>query len=68
MYGFAKRVKTQWGTYNISCFEKVQGKSLEDVEGTFEIARGYGNTLGKLHALLKEYPVVFKLPYIVFAS
>lgn len=53
---FAKQVNTEWGMVNVSCFEKVPGESLEDVAGTLEMVRGYGNTLGKLHALLKEYP------------
>lgn len=50
------QVSTEWGTYNVSCFEKVPGKSLEDIEGTLQIVKGYGETLGKLHALMKEYP------------
>ena len=52
----AKQVSTEWGTFNVSCFEKVPGKSLEDTNGTLQIVRGYGYTLGKLHSLLKEYP------------
>jgi len=52
----AKQVATEWGKYNVSCFEKVPGKSLEDVAGTLDIVKGYGHTLGKMHALLKEYP------------
>ena len=53
---FAKQMHTEWGVYNVSCFEKVPGESLENVNGTLEIAKGYGYTLGNLHALLKEYP------------
>ena len=40
----------------ISCFEKVPGESLEDIQGTPDLAKGYGNILGKLHAQLKDYP------------
>lgn len=50
------QINTEWGTYNVSCFEKVAGKSLEDTKGTLQIVKGYGKTLGKLHALTKEYP------------
>ena len=53
---FVRQISTEWGTFNVSCFEKVPGKSLEDVEGTLQIVEGYGRTLGKLHALMKEYP------------
>ena len=53
---FAKQIHTEWGVYNVSCFEKVPGESLEEVNGTLEIVKGYGYTLGTLHALLKEYP------------
>lgn len=52
----ATQIQTEWGIYNVSCFEKVPGKSLEDAEGTLDIVRGYGRTLGELHALTKEYP------------
>ena len=50
------QINTEWGTYNVSCFEKVSGNSLEDTKGTFQIVKGYGKTLGELHALMKEYP------------
>lgn len=53
---FTKRVHTEWGIFNVSCFEKVPGINLEDIDGTLQIVRGYGRTLGKLHALMKEYP------------
>lgn len=53
---WVKQVATEWGKYNVSCFEKVPGESLEDVAGTLDIVKGYGHTLGKMHALLKEYP------------
>lgn len=49
-------VSTEWGDYNVSCFERVQGEDLESIEGTLEIARGYGRSLGRLHTLLKDYP------------
>ena len=50
------QINTEWGTYNVSCFEKVSGNSLEDTRGTLQIIKGYGKTLGELHALMKEYP------------
>ncbi len=52
----ADAIATEWGEYNVSCFECVEGDDLEDVGFTPEIARGYGRSLGRLHALLKEYP------------
>ena len=52
----AGQIRTEWGNFNVSCFEKVPGKSLEETESTLQVARGYGQTLGKLHALMKEYP------------
>lgn len=54
--GFVKQVTTKWGTFNVSCFEKVPGESLEDIQGIPNLAKGYGNILGKLHAQLKDYP------------
>lgn len=53
---FFGQINTEWGTYNVSCFEKVSGNSLEDTKGTLQIVKGYGKTLGELHALMKEYP------------
>lgn len=50
------QINTKWGIYNISCFEKVPGDSLEDTDGTLQIVKGYGETLGMLHSLMKEYP------------
>lgn len=50
------QINTKWGVYNIPCFEKVPGKSLEDADGTLQIVKGYGKTLGMLHSLMKEYP------------
>ncbi|MBQ8821747.1 MAG: phosphotransferase [Lachnospiraceae bacterium] len=50
------QINTEWGAYNVSCFEKVAGKSLEDTNGTLQSVKGYGKTLGELHGLLKEYP------------
>lgn len=47
---------TRWGAYNVSCFEAVPGNTLEDCEGTPGLVRGYGKTLGRLHALMKRYP------------
>lgn len=53
---FARELDTEWGRYHVSCFEKVPGQSLEDVQGTVSIVRGYGQILGKLHAWMKVYP------------
>ena len=49
-------ISTQWGTYNVSCFEKVSGKTLEDTDGSLELARGYGRMRAELHNLSAEYP------------
>lgn len=49
-------ITTKWGSYNVSCFEEVPGDSLEDCEGSLALVRGYGKSLGMLHALLKTYP------------
>ena len=53
---FAKEMRTEWGTFHVSCFAKVSGNSLEDTKGNLSVVRGYGQTLGKLHSLMKEYP------------
>lgn len=53
---FAKEIRTEWETFNVSCFAKVPGNSLEDTKGNLSIVRGYGQILGKLHSLMKEYP------------
>ena len=53
---FVKEVRTEWGTFNVSCFAKVPGNSLEDTKGGLSIIRGYGQILGKLHSLMKDYP------------
>ena len=53
---FAKEMHTEWGTYNVSCFAKVPGSSLEDTKGDLSTVWGYGRTLGELHALMKAYP------------
>lgn len=47
---------TKWGTMNVSCFEGVEGKTLENCEGLLELIVGYGRTLGLLHQNLKAYP------------
>ena len=49
-------ISTQWGTYNVSCFEEVSGETLEDIDGGPELARGYGSILAELHNLSEEYP------------
>ena len=53
---YFRQINTEWGSYNVSCFEKVSGDSLDNTKGTFQIVKGYGKTLGELHALMKEYP------------
>lgn len=47
---------TKWGTVNVSCFEAVEGDTLEECEGSLELVRGYGRTLGQLHKYMKVYP------------
>ena len=49
-------ISTRWGTYNVSCFEEVSGETLEDTEGSLELAYGYGRTLAELHNLSEAYP------------
>lgn len=49
-------INSEWGSYNVSCFEKVLGKDLEEIEGNLDIVKGYGECLGKMHQLLKKYP------------
>ena len=51
---------TQWETYNVSCFEKVSGETLEDADGSPELARGYGRILAELHNLSAEYPYSYE--------
>ena len=46
-----EQVQTPWGVFNVTCFERVPGENLEDVADSFTAARGYGETLGQLHAL-----------------
>jgi len=53
---FAKEMHTEWGTFNMSCFAKVPGDSLEDTKGSLSVIRGYGQILGKLHSFMKEDP------------
>lgn len=55
-----KELHTEWGTFNVSCFAKVPGNSLEDTKGNLSVVRGYGQILGKLHSLLKAYPYAEK--------
>jgi len=49
-------ITTKWGKYNVSCFEKVAGETLDDMDGTDETAFGYGKLLGTLHNLAEKYP------------
>lgn len=48
-------VDTKWGVYNMSCFEAVPGKTLEDCDGSPRLIAGYGRTLGQMHRLLRSY-------------
>jgi len=49
-------VKTKWGSYNVSCFQRVLGKTLDDCEGSLELVYGYGKTLGEFHNMSQRYP------------
>lgn len=49
-------ISTRWGTYNVTCFEGVEGDTLEEPDGDCTIAYGYGRTLAELHNLSEEYP------------
>ncbi|MFU7517410.1 phosphotransferase enzyme family protein [Clostridium sp. HCS.1] len=49
-------INTEWGTYNVSCFEAVPGENLEDTEGNLDLSFGYGKALGELHLLSEKYP------------
>lgn len=54
------QVDTKWGRYNVSCFERVPGVTLERAEGSVEMCRGYGRLLGRLHRLMTEYPYAYE--------
>ena len=47
---------TRWGDYNVSCFKRVPGRPLDGIGGTPALVRGYGRSLGALHAVLSRYP------------
>lgn len=53
---WADQADTEWGCYNVSCFARVPGKALDDIDGSLAIVRGYGRSLGTLHQTLKRYP------------
>jgi len=53
---FSRVLDSRFGTYNVSCFECVPGETLDDAEGTPEVIKGYGRTLGALHKLIRDYP------------
>lgn len=55
-----RQLDTEWGCYNVSCFKRVPGENLEGIAGTLDIVKGYGRTLGHLHALMKQYPYAEK--------
>ena len=48
-------IKTPWGDYYASVFQRVPGNSLEEVDFTSEISRLYGQHLGLLHKLSTQY-------------
>lgn len=47
--------ETPWGAYYASVFKHVPGVQLGQLELTGHIARRYGEALGKLHHLSREY-------------
>ena len=49
-------IETAWGRYHVTAYEQVAGETLEDCDGSLALVRGYGRTLGQLHAQLKRYP------------
>lgn len=49
-------ITTKWGEYNVSCFEEMDGETLEDTEGSLALARGFGEMLAALHNLSAECP------------
>ena len=49
-------IETKWGTYNVTCFEGVEGDTLEDADGDVSMAYGYGKMLAELHNLSEVYP------------
>ena len=58
---FAREIHTEWGSFNVSCFAKVPGNSLEDIPCDLSIVKGYGQLLGRLHAKTKKYPDAARL-------
>lgn len=48
-------VDTPWGKYHAAVFKRVEGKALDDVEITDDIALLWGRALGKLHKLSSDY-------------
>ncbi|MBO2516203.1 MAG: hypothetical protein CW338_02860 [Clostridiales bacterium] len=56
----SKQIRIKDELINVSCFEAVPGKPLDDIDGDAEIAYGYGKLLGKLHKNLKDYPFAYE--------
>ncbi|WP_150266936.1 phosphotransferase enzyme family protein [Paenibacillus tepidiphilus] len=53
--GLLAEAETPWGAYYASVFKHVPGVQLGQLELTGHIARRYGEALGKLHKLSREY-------------
>lgn len=52
---FVLTLKTQWGTYYASVFERVAGEQIQKTDCSDEIMYQYGKSLGRLHALSSSY-------------
>jgi len=48
-------IDTPWGKYYAAVFKRVDGKALEDIELTDDIAFLWGKALGRLHTISKTY-------------
>ncbi len=48
-------LKTEWGSYVVSCYRLICGDALEDCDGDADLAYGYGRALGELHNLSEQY-------------
>ncbi len=54
------KLKTEWGTYYASVFERVSGIQIEDTDCSDEIMYQYGKALGKMHSLSTRYAPITK--------
>lgn len=54
------KLKTAWGNYYASAFQRVSGVPLERTDLSGEIMYQYGNSLGKLHSLSSNFKPVIK--------